>query len=380
MSVRVYGHRPLAPLTTLRVGGDASVLVELEDASDIREVAQVAGDATYPVCLGLGSNVLVSDTGTSQPVLRLTNQGLEFENDGSEHVVVTAQAGHLLWDFVDAMIAEGLAGVETLVGIPGTVGATPVQNVGAYGQEVGDTIVSVHAWDWQAGCLRTIPASDCGFGHRTSIFKRTHELAILSVTFRLRRATHSAPIRHRQVADALDVPVGTRPSLRETARGVLFVRRGKGMVLDGNASDERSAGSVFLSPPVSDRAARDLLSSGAPVNTHPDGTRRVSASWLLKSAGYELGQTVGEGIRISAKHYTLVTDDGATAHSFATATGTVQQKVAQLTGIILTPEPDLIGHEPTYERLIEGAGSERSRPDSLNPTLQNSLGPARAAV
>ncbi|MFE9422250.1 UDP-N-acetylmuramate dehydrogenase [Kitasatospora sp. NPDC006697] len=267
---------------------------------------------------------------------------MAFERDGE---TVTVQAGHALQDFVSHAIDSGLAGVETLIGIPGTVGATPVQNVGAYGQEVADTLVRVTAWDWVAGSEVTLSAADCQLGHRTSIFKHSTRWTLLAVTFRLRSSKLSSPIAYGVVAKALDVPKGTCVPLAEVASAVLAVRRGKGMVLDPSDIDNRNVGSVFLSPVVDDTQAARLRAEQAPVNDFTDGSTRVSASWLIGAAGFTLGQPIVPGIRMSTKHFTLVADGHATAAAFVEATRIIADTVRQTTGVQLTPEPDLFGDE-----------------------------------
>lgn len=336
---------PLAPMTTLGLGGPASVLVELQDSVDFPEFVELARTCSGgPVCLGSGSNVLVSDLGCDSPVLRLGNRGLRFgAADAEGRVLVEVQAGHLLTDLVETAIAEGLSGMEMLVGIPGTVGATPIQNVGAYGQEVSDTLVEVRAWDWYLGRHVTLSARECRLGHRSSVFKRSRRWTLLSLVFALRRSELSAPVTHGAVAGALDVPAGRRVPLAEAAEAVLTVRRSKGMVLGCTETDRRSIGSVFLSPEVDPAEARRLRARNAPVNSFPDGSTRVSASWLIQQAGFELNSPIVDGIRISSLHPTLVADEGASATAFREAIDVVLQRVLRSTGVRLTVEIDLLG-------------------------------------
>ncbi|MFJ3790376.1 UDP-N-acetylmuramate dehydrogenase [Kitasatospora sp. NPDC090091] len=348
---------PLAPLTTLGIGGNAAVLAELTDPADFPDVVDLARRETArPLVLGGGSNILVADAGCGVPVVRMATQGVAFERgDDGEAVTVTVQAGHMLQALVEETISNGLTGMETLIGIPGTVGATPVQNVGAYGQEVADVLVRVTAWDWVTGREVTLSAEDCRLGHRTSIFKLSTRWTLLTVTFRLRRSELSTPITYGMVARVLDVPKGTPVLLADAAAAVLTVRRSKGMVLDPGDSDNRNVGSVFLSPVVDEKQAEKLRVEQAPVNTFPDGLARVSASWLIKAAGFALGQPIAPGIRMSTKHFTLVAEGHATAGAFAEASRTVAESVQEVTGIQLTPEPDLFGDEPAYLRLKQSA-------------------------
>ncbi|MFD7902947.1 UDP-N-acetylmuramate dehydrogenase [Kitasatospora sp. NPDC059747] len=353
--MHVRTNAPLAPLTTLGIGGNAAHLAELTDLDDFGDVVELARREQVPLILGSGSNVLVADAGCAVPVVRMATHGAVFERAPDGSVVVTVQAGHPLQELVEETIGNGLTGMETLIGIPGTVGATPVQNVGAYGQEVADILVDVTAWDWTAGREVTLSAADCRLGHRTSIFKRSNRWTLLTVTFRLRPAQLSTPITYGMVAKLLGIAKGESVPLDEAAAAVLAVRRSKGMVLDASDPDNRNVGSVFLSPVVNGGQAEELRAEEAPVNDFPDGLTRVSASWLIKAAGFTLGQTIAPGVRMSTKHFTLVAGGQATAAAFAEAARTVADAVQKATGIRLTPEPDLFGDEPAYLRLKQDA-------------------------
>jgi UDP-N-acetylmuramate dehydrogenase len=346
---------PLATLTTLGIGGPAAALVELTDLDDLPEVTAFAhSHGARPLVLGSGSNVLAADSGCLVPVIKMATSGIQLEPqpaDGS--VLVTVEAGQCLQDLVDTTIAEGLTGMETLTGIPGTVGATPVQNVGAYGQEVADTMVSVEAWDWDQNRMVSLSAEGCRLGHRTSIFKHSNRWLLLKVVFQLRPSALSRTITYRQVADTLGIPLGTRVPLPEAAAGVLSVRHSKGMVLTPGDRDNRNAGSIFLSPVITPQTAERLRSQDAPVHDFSDGSTRVSASWLIKETGFVLGERLAEGVRLSTKQYTLVADDGATAAAFAAAAEIIVDAVRKATGVQLTPEPDQFGDEPAYRRLAE---------------------------
>ncbi|GGM79233.1 UDP-N-acetylenolpyruvoylglucosamine reductase [Longimycelium tulufanense] len=332
----------LAPLTTLGIGGVAKLLVDVTDSAEFRDVVALVRDVGIaPVCLGHGSNVLVNDGGCPNPVLRLSNQGVTFRNHSDpDLVVLVVEAGHPLQDLVDLTIAEGLTGLEMMIGIPGTVGAAPIQNVGAYGQEIADVLVGVDVWDWVQRRELRLTRADCGFGHRTSRFKRSRRWTLLRVELVLRRSVLSAPVRYRQVAEELDVPLGTQVALDEAAVAVRAVRSRKGMILDPTSPDNRSVGSVFLSPAVDREAADRLRRQGAPVHDFSDGSTRVSASWLIKEAGLRRGQRLATGVRISRQHYTLVAEDGASAANFALATRDVVRRVRAATGVVLTPEID----------------------------------------
>ncbi|MEV5951535.1 UDP-N-acetylmuramate dehydrogenase [Streptomyces sp. NPDC051993] len=343
---------PLAPMSTLGLGGPATLVVDLPDLGGFPDFVELARHYSgTPVCVGDGSNVLFSDAGCAAPVLRLRTTGVRFTREPHGRVLAEVQAGHPLSDLVAATIAEGLSGMEMLVGIPGTAGATPVQNVGAYGQEVSDTLVEVTAWDWALSRRVRMSAAACGLGHRTSTFKGSRRWTLLTLMFALRPALLSAPIAYRQVADQLGVPVGTRVPMTEAAQAVLTVRRGKGMVIEGAGPDGRSAGSVFLSPELTPAQARSLRTRRAPVNEFPDGSTRISASWLIKNAGFALGSRVVDGIRISSQQYTLVAEGDATADGFADAIGVVLRRTLDRTGVRLIPEIDFLGEwqTPAYD-------------------------------
>jgi UDP-N-acetylmuramate dehydrogenase len=354
---------PLAPLTTLRLGGDAERAFELVDPGHVPELARIvaeagAGAPDSPVAIGGGSNVLVADSGVTAPVILLRTRGVAYSRpDPDGPVLVTVQAGHPWPDLARELVAQGLVGMEMMTGIPGTVGAMPVQNVGAYGQETADRLVSVDAWDWQRSRLVTLTGTDCRLGHRDSMFKRSRRWLILNVTFALTHGSMSAPVTYRQVAEVLDVPLGARVPTVDAIGAVEKVRASKGMLLEAAGTDDRSVGSVFLSPRIPAERAAPLRAAHAPVHDFADGSTRVSASWLMRDAGLALGEFLAPGIRISTRHYTLVVDDpsgeAATAAGFVDAARQVQDRVLQATGVWLTPEPDAVGDLPAYQHLLD---------------------------
>jgi UDP-N-acetylmuramate dehydrogenase len=352
--MRLASNVPLATLTTLRLGGPARELAILDDASDLPALAAYAARAgTRPYVIGSGTNLLAADDGYPGLVIRMATTGVRFTRGRTDgRVLATVQAGHELQALVDETIAEGLSGIECLTGIPGTVGATPVQNVSAYGQEVAETLVSVRAWDWAAGCEVELTPEQCAFGHRTSAFKRSQRWTILTVTLALTPGRFGPPLTYRVVAAAAGIRLGERASLTETAAAVREVRAGKGMILDPRDQDGRTAGSVFISPVVSPATAGRLRAAGASVNDFPNGVARVSASWLMMTAGFSLGQRIAPGARISGRHFTLVAGHGATAASFTAAAAIIADRVKQETGITLTAELDSLGNLPAYTRLI----------------------------
>jgi UDP-N-acetylmuramate dehydrogenase len=360
--MRLSPNVPLADLTTLRLGGPVRELAVIDDICQLPDVvAHARCDSCPPPVLGSGSNVLASDDGYSGAVIRMATTGVRFTHASDGRVLATVQAGHELQALVDQTIAEGLSGIECLTGIPGTVGATPVQNVGAYGQEVADTIVSVRVWDWHDSQVHELTPAQCRFGHRTSIFKRSDRWIILAVTFALAPAALGPPLMYPAVAAAAGVPRGVRVSIADTAAAIRDVRAKKGMILDPADSDGRTVGSVFPSPVIGPKTAAQLRAAGASVNDFPDGATRVSASWLIQAAGFTLGEWLAPGVRVSTKHFTLVAIDDATATAFANAAAIVAKRVEDRTEIALTAEPDLIGHLPEYARLIDprpGGGSQ----------------------
>lgn len=353
--MRLASNVPLASLTTLRLGGPARELLVLEQPGDFAELVVRATQAgRIPRVIGSGSNILAADDGYPGLVARMATTGVRLDRSRDcEQVLATVQAGHELQALVNEMTSEGLSGIECLTGIPGTVGATPVQNVGAYGQEVADILVSVRAWDWHQGRETILAPAQCGFGHRTSNFKQSRRWTILAVTLALTPGKLGPPLAYRAVAAAAGVPLGQRVSMTETGAAVRDVRAKKGMILDPRDQDGRTAGSVFLSPVITTGTASRLRAEGAHVNDFPDGATRVSASSLMKAAGFQLGERITPGARVSGKHFALVADDGATAASFAAAAAIVAERVHESTGIVLTAEPDLIGTLPIYTKLTQ---------------------------
>ena len=261
---------PVAELTTLRLGGPAKRLVDVDDAGNLVEVIRGCDANREPVLvLGGGSNLVVADEGFPGTVLRVGVRGMTVERNGSpDEVTVRVGAGENWDSFVTKTVAEGWAGVEALAGIPGLVGAVPIQNVAAYGQEVAQTLVDVLVWDRVDGVHRTLPVDACGFGYRTSRFKRDPDRAVvLEVAFRLSVGELSAPVGYAELARTLGVDMGDRAPLDEVRSAVLALRRRKGMVLDPVDHDTWSAGSFFTNPVLSpDIAAtcRPRLLGGRP--------------------------------------------------------------------------------------------------------------------
>jgi UDP-N-acetylmuramate dehydrogenase len=282
--------------------------------------------------LGGGSNVVVPDEGFAGTVVAVRTRGWESEPDGT----LCAAAGEPWNAVVDGAQLLGLAGIECLAGIPGLVGATPIQNVGAYGQEVSDTIVSVRAYDRRAAEVVDLAPGDCGFGYRTSAFKRDPEhYVVLRVTFALQVGDRARPIRYAELARA----VGDDPSLADVRDAVLRLRASKGMVLDPGDPDTRSAGSFFTNP-ILDAGAFARLPGGAPAFPQADGRTKTSAAWLIQNAGFTKGYGNPAGIAISSKHVLALTNRGhGTTAELRALAAEIQDGVAERFGVRLVPEP-----------------------------------------
>jgi UDP-N-acetylmuramate dehydrogenase len=313
----------LSDHTTLRLGGPAArfAVAETDDAV----IAALTPDA---LILGGGSNLVVGDAGYEGTVVKVATRGIEREGD-TLHVA----AGEVWDDVVQHAIAHGLAGIECLSGIPGSTGATPIQNVGAYGQEVSDTIISVRAYDRRARAVVDLTPEQCGFAYRDSMLKQTPgAFAVLRVSFRLTEGPPGA-IRYGELARA----VGADPTLQEVRDAVLALRRGKGMVLDADDHDTWSAGSFFTNP-ILDPAA---VPEGAPAFPQDDGRVKTSAAWLIDHAGFAKGfRLPGSNVAISSKHVLALTNRGAgtTAELLALAEE-IQRGVEARFGMRLVPEP-----------------------------------------
>jgi UDP-N-acetylmuramate dehydrogenase len=293
--------RSLAELTTLRVGGTPNSLVVATSESEIIEAVSANPNA---LILGGGSNVLVSDNFHGD-VIKIESHGFENDESACAGAWVTVAAGHNWNDFVATAVANGWTGIEGLAGIPGTVGATPIQNVGAYGQSVSETIAQVRAWNRKTKSVDTIFAADCEFGYRSSVFKANPDTwVILSVTFQLPLGTMSAPIAYNELAAKLKVELDDRVSTSDLQAAVLELRAGKGMVLDSTDHDTWSVGSFFMNPRVT------TAPENAPHWPETDGTVKVSAAWLIEQAGFNKGFTLNGRAALSSKHTLAITNRG----------------------------------------------------------------------
>jgi UDP-N-acetylmuramate dehydrogenase len=326
--------RSLAELTTLRVGGTPNSLVVATSESEIIEAVSANPNA---LILGGGSNVLVSDNFHGD-VIKIESQGFENDESACAGAWVTVAAGHNWNDFVAIAVANGWTGIEGLAGIPGTVGATPIQNVGAYGQSVIETIAQVRAWNRKTNSVDTIFAADCEFGYRSSVFKTNPDTwVILSVTFQLPLGTMSAPIAYNELAAKLGVEIGDRVSTSDLRTAVLELRAGKGMVLDSADHDTWSVGSFFMNPRVA------TAPENAPNWPEADGSLKVSAAWLIEQAGFNKGFTLNGRAALSSKHTLAITNRGdATSADISELADHIVAGVKAKFGIELKPEATFI--------------------------------------
>lgn len=331
----------LAELTTLRVGGPADRLVTAETEADLIEAVRTADAAKEPVLLlSGGSNLVVGDEGFRGTVIRIATRGIREDADACSGATVAVAAGED-WDaFVQRAIAEGWVGLESMSGIPGLVGSTPIQNVGAYGHEVEKSIARVRVWDRVENAVRTFAAADCGFAYRTSRFKaEPSRYVVLDVTFQLPLGDLSAPVEYAELARVLGVETGARVPLQDVRDAVLGLRRGKGMVLDESDHDTWSAGSFFTNPILAEPAD---VPAGAPQWPMPDGRVKTSAAWLIEHAGVGKGYTVGRAA-VSTKHTLAMTNrGGATTKELLALAGHVRDEVHRAFGITLINEPVLV--------------------------------------
>lgn len=353
---------PLAPLTTLQVGGPARYVASCRGSTDVEAALVVARQqrlATF--VLGGGSNLLVADEGFDGLVVQLADEALEFSAAG-ERVRLRAGAG-LEWDrLVAATVDEGLAGLECLSGIPGRVGAAPMQNIGAYGQEAGECLWAVEVLERQTGRLRTLSREQCGLGYRTSCFKTAwrDRFVVLKVVFELRRERCGA-VRYPDLRQLFGKrPAGSGPSLDEVRRAVLAIRREKSMLLSADDPNRRSAGSFFLNPIVSRREAervREVAKIRAPGREMPSFPAprdqiKLSAAWLIEIAGFNRGHHQGRA-GLSSRHVLAVINrGGATAAELLALAAEIRRTVQRVWGLELNPEPYFLGFHATPSELL----------------------------
>ena len=333
--------------TTLRLGGPARSWVRAETEQDLVDAVRACDEASEPVLvLAGGSNVVVADEGFPGTVVEVATTGVRADHEGDDPTcggVVVTVAGGEPWDpFVERAVGHGWVGVEALSGIPGSMGATPIQNVGAYGQEVSQTLASVRVWDRKLRGVRTFAAADCGFGYRTSRFKADPgRHVVLQVTFQFRQGELGAPVTYAELAGVLGVEAGSRVPMVDVRRAVLGLRGRKGMVLDAADHDTWSAGSFFTNPVVPAAQVPD----GAPAWPRSDGQVKTSAAWLIERAGFDKGYGDGAA-RLSSKHTLALTNrGGATTAELLALAREIRDGVERRFGIRLVNEPVLVGCE-----------------------------------
>jgi len=345
---------PLAPLTTIKIGGPARYFVEAKSIGEVQEAIHFARTNDLPVfVLGGGSNVIIADSGWPGLALQVALPGIEQQrsaHDEDGKVLFDVGAGES-WDkFVSRAVAGRFAGIECLSGIPGSVGGTPVQNVGAYGQEVAETIASVQVLDLKDNQVRELCREACGFGYRASIFNTTERgrFIVLRVTYALTPEGRA----HIEYADLKRHFIGreTKPNLAETREAVRHIRAVKGMLLISGDPDCRSAGSFFKNPVLSAEQHEDLRkrasARGLSVPSHPalESHKKVSAAWLVERSGFAKGFGGFGRAAISSKHaLAIVNRDKATAADVLSLKDQIQQRVEEIWGIHLEPEPVMVG-------------------------------------
>lgn len=329
-------------LTSLRVGGPAKKFVEVATETEIIAAIEAAGDSPILI-MGDGTNMLVSDQGFEGVVIRISNHALAAEVDACSGATLTIGAGENWDEFVATTIERGFAGLETLSGIPGSVGAAPIQNIGAYGHEVSEFITRVRTYDREKKLVKTFTNQECEFEYRNSHFKsHPGRYVVLDVQFNLRQGEFTTPITYQELADKLGITVGDKAGIVETRKAVLELRASKGMLLNPKDQDSWSAGSFFTNPIISKEIA-DTLPADAPRWPTPDGRVKTSAAWLIEKSGIHKGDTHG-GARVSTKHVLALTNSGnATATEIAELAKTAKQAVQQKFGITLEAEVNLIG-------------------------------------
>jgi UDP-N-acetylmuramate dehydrogenase len=344
--VEIEEHVPLAPLTTIGIGGPARFFFRAESVDELRDALRWAREHDQRVfILGGGSNLLISDVGFDGLVIQLDLRGITVESEDAQTAMVKAAASEP-WDaFVEYTVENGWAGVECLSGIPGSTGATPIQNVGAYGQDVSETIVRVETYDRNLGIVVWFTNWECRFGYRSSLFKNYERdrYVVLSVTFRLRRHGR-ATVKYPELQKFVDERGVRLDDLEGVRDAVIAIRKRKGMVLDPADPDTRSDGSFFMNP-VLPLAQYDAFARVAPEAPHfPSGDEvKLSAAWLIEHAGFTKGFTHGN-VGLSSKHSLAVINRGdGTAAEVVELVKMIQDAVREKFGVDIHPEPNFIG-------------------------------------
>lgn len=331
----------LAKFTTLGVGGPAAKIILAKTEDELISAVKAADNSGEPLLiLGGGSNVLISDNGFAGTVIKVETSGNSFEIDACSGGTLTVSAGTDWDEFVAFTIEKGLANLESLSGIPGTIGGAPIQNIGAYGHEVSEVIARVRTYDRTKQEIKTFMASECNFSYRSSIFKESAgRYVILDVTFQLRKGEQSLPIGYAELANELGVEIGARVEISKVREAVLKLRGAKGMLVGQGIN---SAGSFFMNP-ILKKDIADKLPSAAPRWPMPDGRVKTSAAWLMEHAGVSKGDRLA-GAQISPKHVLALSNSGdATAKDLIELARSAQEKVKAKFGIELQSEVQLVG-------------------------------------
>lgn len=377
-SFSAHTKTSLASLTTFHVGGQISDYVEVKTEKDFIEAIRDADENKTPILvIGAGSNILANDEPFAGRVIRDLREGITGGFEGScAGVNVTVPAGQSMDQLVATATEQDWCGIEALSGIPGTVGAACVQNIGAYGAELSGVFARIRTWDRKNETVKTITISDMNFGYRTSLLKQTMireeqsedtrsrwglspRYVVIDVTLQMSDASLSIPVRYKQLADHLGVELASRVPLTKIREAVLDLRRSKGMLLDEDDRDTWSAGSFFINPVISDSLAKDIPEQAPKMPVYDNSKRtyiteepltvpglvKISAAWLIENAGFSKGYLGTDGLAgLSTKHVLALTNRGnAKANSIVSLARIVQQRVQEKFGIKLVPEPVLIG-------------------------------------
>ena len=334
----------LSNFTTLKVGGPAQKIVHAHTEDELVEFVKAADKAGEQVLiLGGGSNLLISDAGFAGTVIRVESKGNALDYDACSGGMIEVSAGED-WDkFVALTIEKGFADLESLSGIPGTIGGAPIQNIGAYGHEVSETIARVKAYDRTKGEITTFTNEQCRFSYRNSVFKaEAGRYVILNVAFQLRKDEQSLPMTYAELAKFLSVNIGDRAPVVEVRKAVLQLRGRKGMLIDAGDVNSNSAGSFFVNP-ILNKEMADKLPADAPRWPQTDGRVKTSAAWLMEHAGVNKGEKLA-GAQISNKHVLALTNSGdATAGDIVELAKRVRAKVFEKFGVKLEAEVQLVG-------------------------------------
>jgi UDP-N-acetylmuramate dehydrogenase len=334
----------LSNFTTLKVGGPAQKIVHAHTEDELVEFVKAADKAGEQVLiLGGGSNLLISDAGFAGTVIRVESKGNALDYDACSGGMIEVSAGED-WDkFVALTIEKGFADLESLSGIPGTIGGAPIQNIGAYGHEVSETIARVKAYDRTKGEINTFTNEQCRFSYRNSVFKaEAGRYVILNVAFQLRKGEQSLPITYAELAKFLSVNIGDRAPVVEVRKAVLQLRGRKGMLIDAGDVNSNSAGSFFVNP-ILNKEMADKLPADAPRWPQTDGRVKTSAAWLMEHAGVNKGEKLA-GAQISYKHVLALTNSGdATAGDIVELAKRARAKVFEKFGVKLEAEVQLVG-------------------------------------